>query len=70
MDRVEVLSSFLKDDGTHLNLLGYEALINDITLVMSVLWGKKTGGRMWSAKRIKRKRFFCSLAKSKRQRLY
>ena len=69
MEQVEVISTFLEDDGVHLSLLGYEALLNDLSLVIANRWGKKIGGTMWSEKRIKRKKFFCRL-QAKRQRLY
>ena len=57
----DVITPFLKDDGVHLSLSGYEALINDFTCVVTGLWALKVGGRMWSQKAIDRKKYFCRL---------
>ena len=56
--RQDVIASFLQDDSTHLNFWGYEALINDLTPSLSSMWGSRVGGRMWSVRRMRRKKIY------------
>ena len=59
VNRSDVMPFFLCTDCTHLNLWGYQGLMNDLAVPLAGMWGSyvgKTG--MWSSKAKSCKEFF------------